>query len=96
VAQLQLVDTSADPPRARKLKASWARTAVDRLDAGSAGSFGYSLFAVSREELRRLRELQLQYVRAMQTVIAQSTEAECVALYCTQLLDLAADDNALA
>jgi hypothetical protein len=96
VAQLQLVDTSADPMRARKLKAGWARTAIERLETGSPGSFGYSLFAVSRAELRRLRELQLQYVRAMQTVIAESTEAECVGLYCTQLVDLAVEDNALA
>ena len=90
VAQLQLVDTSADPVRARKLKANWARTAVDRLDAGAEGSFGYSLFTVSRAELQRLRELHLEYVRAMQSVIAESTQAECVGLYCMQLLDLAA------
>jgi hypothetical protein len=89
VARLQLVDTSTDPMRARKLKSSWAHTAVERLDAGAAGNFGYSLFAVSHQELGKLRDLHLEYVRAMQAVIAQSTQAECVALYCMQLLDLA-------
>ena len=96
VAQLQLVDTGADSPRARKLKADWTRTAADRLATGAPGSFGFGLFAVSRDELRRLRELHLEYVRAMQTIIAQSTQAECVALYCSQLLDFATEDNALA
>ncbi len=95
VRRVQMVDTGADPARARKLKATWARTAVDRLEAGSAGSFGYSLFAVSRSDLQKLRDLHLEYVRAMQSVIAQSKSSECVGLYCSQLLDLASTDNAL-
>jgi hypothetical protein len=87
--RVHLVDTRADPVRARALKAHWARAAVDRLEAGVEGAFGYSLFAVSRRDLQRLRDLQLQYVRAMQTVIAESKAPECVGLYCSQLLDLA-------
>lgn len=86
--RVQLIDTRADPKRALGLKAHWARTAVDRLAAGTAGGFGYSLFAVSRRDLQRLRELHLEYVRAMQTVIAESQEPECVGLYCSQLVDL--------
>jgi hypothetical protein len=43
---------------------------------------------------RRLRELNPEYVRAMQYLIAQSQPGECVGLFCAQLLDLAARDNA--
>lgn len=73
----------------------WTRTALGRLERGAPGSFGYSLFAVSKDDLRRLRELHLQYVRAMQELIARSEPNECVGLFCAQLLDLAEEDNAL-
>jgi hypothetical protein len=86
--RVQLVDTRVDATRARGLKAHWARTAVERLEAGAEGSFGYSLFAVSRADLQRLRDIHLQYVRAMQTVIAESEQPECVGLYCSQMVDL--------
>jgi len=90
------VETSRDPGRSRELKAVWADVAVRRLRAGNPGSYGYSLFAVSQSDMRRLRALHLDYVRAMQSVIAASAPGECVGLYCAQLLDLSAVDNALA
>jgi len=91
------VDTSRDPDRARELKMRWTETALDRLRAGSAGLFGYAVFAVSKRDLRRLREIQLQYVSQIQTVIAGSQRPDCVGLFCTQLLDLAeGEENALA
>jgi transcriptional regulator with XRE-family HTH domain len=96
VREARLVDTGADPTRARRLKAQWTRTAAERLEAGAPGSFGYTLFAVSRGDLQRLRDLHLEYVRAMQTIIAESEKPDCVGLYCAQLLDLAVRDNALA
>lgn len=83
------VDTGADPRRARALRLVWTRTAVRRLEQGVPATFGYSLFAVSAADLQRLREIQRAYIREMQSVIAQSTPAECVGLYCFQLLDLA-------
>ncbi|MDH5676328.1 MAG: DUF4423 domain-containing protein [Myxococcales bacterium] len=83
------VNTSADAERARKLKGLWTGVARQRLLDGNPGLFGYSLFAVSRADLLRLRELQLQYFRQMQSVIAGSTDAECVGLCAVQLLDLA-------
>lgn len=91
-----VVETSRDPQRARALKATWAKVATERLDAGAPGNFGYSLFAVSKQDVIKLRELHLQYVREMQQVIARSTPNECVGLYCSQLLDLTTTDNALA
>jgi transcriptional regulator with XRE-family HTH domain len=89
------VDTSADATRARLLKVAWTRVAADRLGAGAPGSYGYTVFAVARADMRRLRELQLQYVHAMQSLIAESGPAECVGLYCAQLLDLGVTRNAL-
>ena len=37
-----------------------------------------------------LEALHLQYVRAMQAIIAESKPNQCVGLYCSQLLDLGA------
>jgi hypothetical protein len=93
--QVIAVTTARDPVLARQLKSVWAQTAISRLDQGSPGNFGYSLFAVSRADLRQLRDLHLEYVRAMQQVIARSKPNECVGLFCTQLVDLAQSENAL-
>lgn len=90
------VNTSQNPERAHALKIAWTQTALERMRAGAPGNYGYSLFAISKQDLRRLRELHLEYVRAMQNVIAASEPGECVALYCAELLDLAASQNALA
>jgi DNA-binding phage protein len=89
------VDTGADPTRSRALKLSWARVALARLEQGGPGYSGYSLFAVSRAELHKLREVQLAYVREMQGIISASRHSECIGLYCAQLIDLAqAEHNA--
>ena len=89
------VDTGRDRSRAHALKMAWTRTALERMQVGAPGDYGYALFAVSRDDLRRVRELHLEYVRAMQYVIASSTPGECVGLYCAQLMDLASKANAL-
>jgi hypothetical protein len=88
--QVMTVDTNHDPLRARDVKLAWTSTALARVQRGDAGSFGYSLFAISKADLGRLEALHLQYVRAMQAIIANSTPNECVGLYCAQLLDLGA------
>ena len=91
------VDTGRDPTRARALKAHWTQTALDRLRAGSPGLYGYALFAISRADLRRLRQVQLEYVQQINAIVSGSARGECVGLFCTQLLDMTADDavNAL-
>jgi hypothetical protein len=88
--QVMTVDTNHDPLRARDVKLAWTKTALARLERNDPGSFGYSLFAISRADLARLEALHLQYVRAMQAIIAESRPNECVGLYCSQLLDLGA------
>lgn len=90
------VNTGRDPERARRLKGHWSRVAIDRLEQGEPGMSGYTLFAISRADLQRLRELQLEYVRAMQAIVTRSEPNECVGLYCVQLIDLrAGEGNAL-
>jgi DNA-binding phage protein len=92
-----VVDTGADPARSRTLRLGWAKTAIQRLEGGAPGYSGYALFAISKHDLRRLREIQLAYARELQAVIAASSSSECVGLYSVQLLDLGvAEDNALA
>jgi transcriptional regulator with XRE-family HTH domain len=93
--QLISVDTSRDPRRSLDLKGAWANVAVERLRAGAPGNYGYSLFSVSRADLRRMRDVHLEYVRAMQSLVAGSSPGQCVGLYCAQLLDLSAVENAL-
>lgn len=91
------IDTRADPAGARAAKLAWLDVAARRLAANAPGNFGFSLFAISRQDLRRVRELHLEYVRSMQALIASSTKNECVALYCAQLIDLdEGEENALA
>ncbi|MDD9966547.1 MAG: DUF4423 domain-containing protein [Myxococcales bacterium] len=82
------VTTGRDPATAGVLTRAWTAVAQERLERKSAGLFGYSLFSISRADLRRLRDLQLSYLREMQTIIAGSEPNECVGLLCLQLLDL--------
>jgi transcriptional regulator with XRE-family HTH domain len=84
------VDTGRDPKRSRLLKAAWTKVALDRMEQGRDGLFGYSVFAVSRADLARMRALQLEYVRALDTIATQSAPSEVVALFCVQMLDLGA------
>jgi hypothetical protein len=82
------VNTGHDAARANLLRVTWARIAVERMEAGLPGHCGYSLFAIGKRDLLKLRELHVEYVRAMQDIIAASSQSECVALFCTQLFDL--------
>lgn len=93
--QVISVNTAHDPERSRALKVSWTETALARLRSGAPGNYGYSVFSISAADLRRLRDVHLEYVRAMQAIIAASQPGECVGLYCAQLLDLAQTHNAL-
>lgn len=92
--QTSVVDTGGDPARARALRVAWSRNAVERLANTGTGDVGYSLFAVSKDDLQRVRQLQQDFLRQMQTIIGASQHCECVALYCAQLLDLGAHETA--
>lgn len=88
VKQVLRVNTDQDPERGRSLKLAWTRFAARKLARRHPGSFGFSLFAISKADLRKLRDLHQQYVRAMQSLIASSRATDCVGLYCAQLIDL--------
>jgi hypothetical protein len=92
--EVTTVDTGQDPEAARALKVAWLETALQRLRTDAPGRFGYSVFAVSLADLARLHDGHLQYVRAMQEIIARSTPNECVGLYCSQHVNLAARGRA--
>jgi len=91
------VTTGRHPATLGILTRAWTQVALDRIEKRAPAHFGYSLFAVSRADLRRLRDLQLEYLREMQSIIAQSSPNECVGLLCLHLLDLRqGETNALA
>jgi transcriptional regulator with XRE-family HTH domain len=90
------VATGQDATRSRQLKVVWTEVALARLRSGAPGNYGYSVFAVSQKQLKQLRQLHLEYVRGMQSLIATPSSAECVGLYCAQLIDLSSVDNAFA
>jgi hypothetical protein len=86
--RIQVVDTRADPQRARELRANWASEGVERLRGGAPGLLSYNLGTVSRAGLDRLQRLQRAYYRELVNIIAESSPAECVVLYSAQLLEL--------
>ena len=82
------VDTRRDPERSRRLKASWADVAKERLLAGADGTFSYNLFSVSRADLLRIQDLHRSYFRELRRIVADSAPCECIALANVQLLEL--------
>ncbi|MET0287586.1 MAG: DUF4423 domain-containing protein [Polyangiales bacterium] len=85
---VESIDVGADPERAHALRVAWTDTALQRLQRKKPGKFVWTVFAVSREDLARIHQLHLAYIRAMQEVFASSRSNDCVGLYCAQLLDL--------
>jgi transcriptional regulator with XRE-family HTH domain len=92
IDQTQTVDTRAQPERGRRLKAEWLKVALERLEAGVAGVFGYNLMSMSRADLARLREMHIDYFRRMQALVTDSAPSECVVLFNADLFAL---DDAL-
>lgn len=86
--EIQLVDTRADPERARALRARWAAAGIERLSAGAPGLLAYNLSTISRADLERIEQLQRAHYRKLANLIAESTPGECVVLYSAQLLEL--------
>lgn len=86
--EARTIDTRAHPERGRRLKGEWLRVALQRLEAGVTGTFGYNLMAISRADLARLREMHIAYFRSMQALVADSAPSECVVLFNTELFAL--------
>lgn len=94
LARVQTVDTRDAPELSRKVRAFWARVAVERLEAGNPGTFSYNLFSVSRADLARIRALHSAFFRELRAIVAASEPAECVALAIVNLLELTPPDSA--
>lgn len=82
------VDTRRTPESARQLKSFWASVGLERLKAGAEGAFGYNVFAVSEDQLRRMIELHNAYYQAIRALISEDEPVECVGLLNLQLLRL--------
>jgi hypothetical protein len=76
------------------VRAFWARTAADRVEAGADGEFAFNLFGVSTRDLERLRNLQRTYFRELRAIVAQSEPVEHVVLANVQLVPLSAPSGA--
>ena len=92
----QLVDTRRDPAAAQALREFWSEVALSRLKRPTAkpqadavlGLFSHSVFGVSDEDLKRIRELQKAYYQEVRAIVAQSTPVQRVALLNLQLVPL--------
>lgn len=82
------VDTRRSPQTARRLKAFWARVALERLEGGDEGAFAYNLMSVSADQARRLREAQDHHFQAIRAIVAEDAPPEQVVLLNLQLLRL--------
>lgn len=83
-----MVDTRGSSEVGRDLKAHWTRVAAERLASEGTGQFSYNVFAVSRKDLERIRELHLAYYRSLRAIVAESEPAEVVAVANVQLFSL--------
>ena len=88
LTEVASLDLRGDRERLRALKGFWLETARERLLAGSDGTFGFNLFAVSEADMSAIRELYLEFYSQVQHRIAQSTPSEAVALFSAQLFRL--------
>jgi hypothetical protein len=86
------VDTRADPQRDQQLKEHWAEVGLDRLRRRASGKtdalHSFNLFAVSRADFARLRELHLEYYERVRRIVAESNTADRVVLLNQQLVPL--------
>jgi DNA-binding phage protein len=88
------VDTRGDRARSRRTTAWWSRVGLERLEAAVPGTFSFNLFAVSRADLERIRELYRAFFRESRRIIAASEPSECVALMNVHLFELGRDPGA--
>lgn len=82
------VDTRLAPDVGRRLKAHWSDVAAQHLRDGAPGQYSYNVFAVSRPDLERIRELHLGYFRALRAVASESQPLEVVVVVNVQLVPI--------
>ena len=93
VKDVLTVDTGVDSEKNWQLKRHWAQVALDRMGASPvAGAFfSYNLFAISGEDLERIRQLHVEYFERVRNIIAGCKSSERIVLINQQLVPLAAE-----
>ena len=79
------VDLRATAEDRRRLRAHWAQVAADRVAADRGDLFSFSLMAVSRADLDRIRLLQRRAFREIRGIAAASEPPEVGALVVSQV-----------
>jgi len=91
-----VVDTRNNPGGALALREHWARASYARLAAArEADLFSYHLFAVSRADHARMRQLQLDFFQQLRAIAAESQPSEVAGLLTLHLLQWDAPADAL-
>jgi transcriptional regulator with XRE-family HTH domain len=81
------VDTRGGKQALHTLKSHWARVAADRALAPHPGDlFGYNVFAVTSDDLLKIRHILQTTFREIRGIVATSVECERVALVNLQLM----------
>jgi transcriptional regulator with XRE-family HTH domain len=84
------VDTGAEPAALNRLKAHWAKVALDRLAAPREQDWlGYNLMSLSAADLERVREILRNAYREIRALAAASEPVEAAALLNLQLVTFA-------
>jgi len=91
--QILTIDTREDPEQNARLKAFWAREALERFESRHSSAetlFSFNLFAISDEGFAQIRKLHLAYYDQARAIIEQSPRADRVVLMNLQLMPLRA------
>ncbi len=82
------IDTRGRPGASLALRRHWAGVGVERLASpGARDLFAYNVFAVSRADFERIRELEQQYFREARAIVAASSPSEVAGLLTVQLFE---------
>jgi transcriptional regulator with XRE-family HTH domain len=82
-------DARASPDDRRKLKAHWSRVAADRAETPRGDELiSVNLFALSQDDLERVRALQRAYFRELRSLVAASPAEQVAALVVMQVVPL--------
>jgi hypothetical protein len=81
------IDLRAGHDAARRLSAWWVSVAAERAKE-SQGMFAYNVCGLSRRDLDRIQALQVDYLKQVRAIVAESDPVERVALVATQVFAL--------
>ncbi len=82
------VTTRASPKRSVQIKTHWSQVGMQRMQQGGPGLFGYNVFNVAEQDLERLQQMHLAYMRSIRSVVASTPSRDRVVLATAQLVPL--------